>query len=94
MPAVLQLVTYLFPARYYMLVNRTLFLKGTEPAVLVPQLVALAIYAHRDADRRVGALSQEARLDVLAPGAADGVEASSSSCRATGCCCRSSSSCR
>lgn len=45
MPAVLQYVTFLFPGRYYMLVNRTLFLKGNEPAVLVPQLTALAVYA-------------------------------------------------
>lgn len=45
MPVVLQWVTYLFPARYFVLINRTLFLKGTALAVLVPQLAALAVYA-------------------------------------------------
>jgi ABC-2 type transport system permease protein len=45
MPVVLRFVTYLFPGRYFMLVNRTLFLKGTEMSVLVPQIASLAAYA-------------------------------------------------
>jgi ABC-2 type transport system permease protein len=45
MPVVLQWVTYLFPARYYMAINRTLFLKGPGLAVLWPQYVGLGVYA-------------------------------------------------
>jgi ABC-2 type transport system permease protein len=45
MPVALQFVTYLFPARYYMVINRTIFLKGGGLAVLWPQFVGLAVYA-------------------------------------------------
>lgn len=45
MPPVLQLFTYVFPARYYMTINRTLFLKGTGLDVLWPEFAALAAYA-------------------------------------------------
>ncbi len=45
MPGWLQAVTYIFPARYYMTVNRTLFLKGTGIEVLYPQIAFLAAYA-------------------------------------------------
>jgi ABC-2 type transport system permease protein len=45
MPAALQYVTYLFPARYYMVVNRTVFLKGAGLVVLWPQFVGLTLYA-------------------------------------------------
>jgi ABC-2 type transport system permease protein len=45
MPPVLQGFTYIFPARYFMTINRTLFLKGTGLAVLWPEFAALAAYA-------------------------------------------------
>jgi ABC-2 type transport system permease protein len=45
MPEWLQPFTYVFPARYYMTVNRTLFLKGSGLDVLYPEIAALAIYA-------------------------------------------------
>jgi ABC-2 type transport system permease protein len=45
MPEWLQPFTYIFPARYYMTVNRTLFLKGSGLEVLYPEIAALAIYA-------------------------------------------------
>ena len=45
MPPVLQAFTYIFPARYYMTINRTLFLKGTGLDVLWPQFAALLAYA-------------------------------------------------
>jgi ABC-2 type transport system permease protein len=45
MPWVLQGLSYLFPARYFMVVTRTVFLKGGSLAVLWPQLAALAIFA-------------------------------------------------
>lgn len=45
MPEWLQPFTYIFPARYYMTVNRTLFLKGSGITVLWPEITALTIYA-------------------------------------------------
>lgn len=43
-PPVLQFVSYLFPARYFMVITRTIFLKGGGIDVLWPQVAALAIY--------------------------------------------------
>jgi ABC-2 type transport system permease protein len=45
MPAWLQPVTYLNPARYYVTALKGLFLKGVGPAVLMPEIVALVIFA-------------------------------------------------
>jgi ABC-2 type transport system permease protein len=45
MPPVLQAFTYLFPARYFMTINRTLFLKGSGLDVLWPEFAFLAAYA-------------------------------------------------
>jgi ABC-2 type transport system permease protein len=44
-PWVLQLVSYLFPARYFMVITRTLFLKGGGLEVLWPQVLSLGVYA-------------------------------------------------
>jgi ABC-2 type transport system permease protein len=45
MPQGLQLVTYLVPARYFLIALRGIVLKGTELSHLLPQLGALALYA-------------------------------------------------
>lgn len=45
MPPALQAATFLFPARYYTTINRTLFLKGSGFEVLWAQFAALAVYA-------------------------------------------------
>jgi len=45
MPPVLQFLSYLFPARYFMVICRTVFLKGGSLAILWPQLAALAVFA-------------------------------------------------
>jgi ABC-2 type transport system permease protein len=45
MPPVLQTFTYIFPARYFMTINRTLFLKGSGLDVLWPEFACLAAYA-------------------------------------------------
>ena len=45
LPWVLQFLSYLYPARYFMVVTRTIFLKGGGLSVLWPQLVALAVFA-------------------------------------------------
>jgi ABC-2 type transport system permease protein len=45
MPPVLQAVTYLVPARYFMVVIRGIFLKGVGLAVLWKELVFLASFA-------------------------------------------------
>jgi ABC-2 type transport system permease protein len=45
MPQALQLVTYLVPARYFLVALRGIVLKGTELGHLLPQLGALAVYA-------------------------------------------------
>jgi ABC-2 type transport system permease protein len=45
MPAFLQFLSYLYPARYFMVITRTVFLKGGSLAVLWPQFAALAVFA-------------------------------------------------
>jgi len=45
MPAALQLVTYLVPARYFLVALRGIVLKGTALGHLLPQLGALTAYA-------------------------------------------------
>jgi ABC-2 type transport system permease protein len=44
MPPVLQVITYLFPARYFVSVLKGVFLKGTGPAVLGMEVVFLSLY--------------------------------------------------
>jgi ABC-2 type transport system permease protein len=45
LPAALQWLSYLFPARYFMTICRTVFLKGGSLGILWPQIAALAIFA-------------------------------------------------
>jgi len=45
MPWVLQAVSYCFPGRYFMVITRTIFLKGGGMNVLWPQMLALTIFA-------------------------------------------------
>ncbi len=45
MPAFLQLVTHIVPARYFLVVLRGVLLKGVGPAVLWQEFVALTIFA-------------------------------------------------
>ncbi|MGO8758587.1 MAG: ABC transporter permease [Terracidiphilus sp.] len=45
MPVVLQGITYIVPARYYVSVLKRIFLKGTPAAMLYGDLVPLAIFA-------------------------------------------------
>jgi ABC-2 type transport system permease protein len=45
MPRALQLVTYLVPARYFLIALRGIVLKGTAIGHLLPQLGALTLYA-------------------------------------------------
>lgn len=45
LPLVLQGLSYLYPARYFMVCTRTIFLKGGGISVLWPQIAALAIFA-------------------------------------------------
>jgi ABC-2 type transport system permease protein len=45
MPVALQAISYLFPARYFMVITRTIFLKGGGLDVLWPQVAALAVFA-------------------------------------------------
>lgn len=45
MPAFIQLITHLIPARYFMTIIRDVFLKGTSIPLLVNDLLALAIFA-------------------------------------------------
>jgi len=45
MPVALQFFSYLFPARYFMVITRTVFLKGGSLAILWPQIAALALFA-------------------------------------------------
>jgi ABC-2 type transport system permease protein len=45
MPRGLQLVTYLVPARYFLIALRGIVLKGTEASHLLPQFGALTLYA-------------------------------------------------
>ena len=41
MPTVIQWVTYINPLRYFLVIIRDIFLKGSGLAILWPQLVAL-----------------------------------------------------
>src|SRR6185437_15916746 len=45
MPTALQVVTYIVPARYFLVALRGIVLKGTALWLLWPQMVALSIYA-------------------------------------------------
>jgi ABC-2 type transport system permease protein len=45
MPRALQLVTYIVPARYFLIALRGIVLKGTPVWLLAPQMAALTIYA-------------------------------------------------
>ena len=45
MPVVLQVVTHIIPARYFMTIMRAVFLKGTPLMLLYQQLAALALFA-------------------------------------------------
>ena len=45
MPAFIQLITHLIPARYFMTIIRDVFLKGTSIPFLLDDLLALAIFA-------------------------------------------------
>jgi ABC-2 type transport system permease protein len=45
MPWVLQAISFLFPARYFMVITRTVFLKGGGMNVLWPQMLALVVFA-------------------------------------------------
>lgn len=45
MPVVVQWVTAVLPARYYVTILRNVFLKGTEVQLLAPQIAALAVIA-------------------------------------------------
>ena len=49
MPAFLQGVTYVVPARYFLIALRGIVLKGVGLSVIWPQLVALAVYSRRRA---------------------------------------------
>jgi len=44
MPVMLQLYTYLFPARYFIEISRGIVMKGVGLSVLWPQLLALLLY--------------------------------------------------
>lgn len=44
MPYALQLVTYFVPARYFIVVMRGIFLKGTSISILWPELLALGFF--------------------------------------------------
>jgi ABC-2 type transport system permease protein len=45
MPPFLQAVTFVVPARYFLIALRGIVLKGTSLDTVWPQLVALALYA-------------------------------------------------
>jgi ABC-2 type transport system permease protein len=45
MPWFLQAVSYCFPGRYFMVITRTIFLKGGGMNVLWPQMLALTVFA-------------------------------------------------
>jgi len=44
MPMLIQYVTYLNPLRYYLVILRGVFLKGTGVSILWPQMAALLVY--------------------------------------------------
>lgn len=45
MPWILQVLSYFYPARYFMVITRTIFLKGGGLEVLWPDMLALAAFA-------------------------------------------------
>jgi ABC-2 type transport system permease protein len=45
MPEIVQYLTYIVPARYFLVILRGLFLKGSTLATLTPHVTALSIYA-------------------------------------------------
>jgi ABC-2 type transport system permease protein len=45
MPALIKPITYLIPLRYFLVVIRSIFLKGAGPAALWPQLAAMAVFS-------------------------------------------------
>jgi ABC-2 type transport system permease protein len=45
MPLAVQLVTYIVPARYYLVALRAIVLKGVTVDVILPQLAALLFFA-------------------------------------------------
>ena len=45
LPVFLQFLSYLYPARYFMVITRTIFLKGGGMSVLWPQFAALTTFA-------------------------------------------------
>ncbi len=45
MPRVLQLVSYVVPARYFLVVTRGIFLKGVGAGVLYPQALLMVVFA-------------------------------------------------
>jgi ABC-2 type transport system permease protein len=45
MPPVIQVITHLIPARYFMTIIRDVFLKGTSIPLILNDLIALAIFA-------------------------------------------------
>ncbi len=45
MPTVIQLITHIIPARYFMAITRDVFLKGTSIPLLLDDLIALAVFA-------------------------------------------------
>jgi ABC-2 type transport system permease protein len=44
-PAPLQVISYLFPARYMIEISRGVFLRGTSWGALYPEVLSLAVYA-------------------------------------------------
>jgi ABC-2 type transport system permease protein len=42
MPAAIRWLTFVNPLRYYLVIVRGMFLKGSSPAILWPQMLALA----------------------------------------------------
>ena len=45
MPAVVQIITRVIPARYFMTISRSVFLKGTSLGVLRDDLLSLIVFA-------------------------------------------------
>ncbi|MDE3051550.1 MAG: ABC transporter permease, partial [Nitrospirota bacterium] len=45
MPVVIQLITHIIPARYFMTITRDVFLKGTSIPLFLDELLALAVFA-------------------------------------------------
>ncbi len=45
MPPVVKVLTYAIPLKYFLVVIRSIFLKGTGPADLLPQLGAMALFS-------------------------------------------------